>query len=348
MPFWQSVSHCPKIMRQKDSIRPVAPIFVQEAVQCGHGAGVPMEQLLQDLGLSSEDLWTLNTNDFGRIWLTLSLKMQDEFFGLGARPMRPGSTTLLGHSVRTATTFETALNRTLRFLRVVLDEPYGIVDLSGRDCTVRLMETGGPRSAFAYRAFFLILHGFNCWTAKERIPIKSITFPCAEPTATNDYGDFFGVPVRFDAEAATLTFDRAFLSRPAGRTDKELKVFLRSLPEAFLRGYRDNVGLKQRIINTCLNGPAADWPDAAGVAQRLGMSRSTLHRLMTIEGHSLTKLKEEQRRNRAVMLLSRTDKPIADIADAVGYADESTFYRAFARWFSTTPNAFRTQGSGAR
>lgn len=328
-------------MKQNNSPQPVAPIFVREALTCGQDAGVDMGALLRELGLSYDDQETLNTQDFGRIWLTLSRQMEDEFFGLGARPMRPGSTTLLGHSVRTAQTFEIALNRTLRFLKIVLDEPYGVVRLDGKDCTIHLIENSPHRSAFAYRAFFLILHGFNCWTARERIPIKSITFPCDEPTETNDYDDFFGVPVQFGAEAATLTFDRSFLSRPAGRSEKDLKTFLRNLPEAFLRGYRDDIGLKQRIIDTCLSGPAHTWPDAKDIAKALGMSRSTLHRQLTIEGHTLSKLKQEQRRNRAITLLARSDMSVADIAADIGYADESAFYRAFARWFSTTPAAFR-------
>jgi AraC-like DNA-binding protein len=249
---------------------------------------------------------------------------------------------LLGHAIRGADTFEIALRRALRFLRVVLDEPYGVVTLSERDCTITLKETGEPNSAFAYRTFFLILHGFNCWAAQERIPIKTIEFPCKEPPEQNDYGDFFGVPVAFEKSAAKLVFDCKYLSRPVKRSEEDLKIFLRTLPEAFLRGYRDSIGLKQRIVVQCLTGPFESWPDAAGVAEALGMSRSTLHRQLNEAGHSLTQLKDEQRRNRATALLSRTDLSISEIAVATGYAEESAFYRAFHRWYGTTPKKFRT------
>lgn len=337
-------------MRQKDSsvaISHVAPIFVREALACARKDGIDIDQLLRDAQVSPDHLDHLTTQDFGRVWITLSDHMQDEFFGLGSRPMRPGSTTLLGHSIRGAKTLEVALNRALRFLRVVLDDPYATASTEDRNCVITLQQTGSSQTAFMYRAFFLIVHGFNCWAAKERIPIKSISFPCAEPAHQNDYGDFFGVPVVFNAPVARLVFDHKYLSRPVLRPDADLKVFLRSLPEAFLRGYRDTDGLKHVIVEQCLRGPPQDWPEATRVAAQLGMSRSTLHRQLREAGHSLTQLKDEQRRNRATALLSRTDKTISEISAAVGYAEEAAFYRAFYKWYQTTPSRLRDRSHAA-
>lgn len=331
-------------MTPKDSPlrrRPVAPTFVKEALECATAGGVDSKRILQAAAVSPDQLDHLDTQEFGRVWLQMSYAMQDEFFGLGARPMRPGSTSLLGHAIRGAATLDVAMKRSLRFLRVVLDDPYGTVTIEGRHCIVTLHEDVPSSNAFKYRAFFLILHGFNCWAARERIPIKAVEFPCDEPLAQNDYGDFFGVPVSFNAPVARLMFDKKYLSRKTDRAEKDLKAFLRNLPEAFLRGYRETDGLKHEIIQKCLSGPAQDWPGADEVAAMLGMSRSSLHRMLKSAGHSLSQLKDEQRRNRATALLSRTDKSISQISEAVGYAEEAAFYRAFHRWYGTTPNRMR-------
>ena len=319
----------------------IAQIFVQEALECGKAAGIDLDALLADLGIDRSDLAHLGSGDFARIWLELSLRMGDEFFGLAKRPMSPGSTTLLGHAVRGAGNLDVALRRALRFLKVVLEYPYGIVSVANQTCTVTIVELEKPRSAFAYRTFFLILHGFNCWLARERIPLQSVSFPCPEPPQKNDYGDFFGVPVTFNAKAAELTFHAKYLQRPVNRKETDLKTFLRTLPEAFLRGYRDTDSLTQQIIETCLTGLPQDWPDAELVAQRFGMSRSTLHRRLNSTGQSLSQIKEEIRRNRATALLKRTNMPISQIAGELGYSEESTFYRAFFRWYGSTPNSLR-------
>lgn len=326
--------------------QPVASIFVEEAIDCARKAGVDIHQALAKTGINPNQLNELDTVQFGKLWLELSFLMNDEFFGLGAFPMRPGSTVMLGHAICGATRFETALRRALRFLKIVLVEPYGEISVDGDDCILRLIETGPANTPFAYRTFFLILHAFNCWAARERIPIKKIQFRCNEPAGQNDYGDFFGVPVEFDAPHSALVFDQRYLARKMRRSEAELKPFLRSLPEAFLRGYRDAASLRYRIVSQCLDGPAADWPDAGQVAIALGMSRSTLHRRLNETGLSLNQLKEEKRQRLTIKLLDDGEMTLSQIAHHVGYNEESSFYRAFSRWFGMSPTQYRLEHLG--
>ncbi|MEL6640283.1 MAG: AraC family transcriptional regulator ligand-binding domain-containing protein [Pseudomonadota bacterium] len=322
----------------------IARTFVDEALGSGQRAGIDIAQLLEDLKIPEETLDGLTSKDFGRIWLELSFRMEDEIFGVGKRPMRPGSATLLGHAVREGPTLDASIRRILRFLRVVIDEPYGVLTKEGGSCVITLHGDNPIRSAFGYRAYFLVVHGFTCWLAQEQVPLIRVTFPCKEPAQSNDYGDFFGIPVQFEAPCAQLRFDWNYLSRPVKRSERELKRFLRASPETFLRGYRDTGTLKHRIAKTCLSGPPHEWPDMDEVAKQLNMSRSTLHRRLAEAGQSFGDLKEELRRGRATKLLSRTDQPISAIASELGYAEESAFYRAFHRWYGTTPSAYRRKG----
>lgn len=329
-------------MTQKATSSPlVAQTFVDEALECGRRAGIDQDELLARLGIQLSQLEGLNAAQFARVWLELSFLMEDEFFGLGARPMRPGSATLLGHAISGAPDVSVGLRRALRFLRVVLDEPYGLMSNNGSRCVVTLQESNGPISAFAYRTFFLILHGFTCWMAREQIPLISVYFPCDAPKHKSDYEDFFGVPVQFGAPSARLTFASKYLARPVKRSESDLKAFLRTTPESLLRGYRDTGSLKQRLFDTCLSGPPEHWPDATQAARQLSMSRSTLHRRLADTGQSFGDLRQERLKDIATALLSHTDQSITDVAAALGYAEASTFYRAFHRWFGTTPGAYR-------
>ena len=317
--------------------------FAEEAMESGRLAGVDMAALIADLGILQEELQHLSPQQFGQIWLELSFRMQDEFFGLGARPMSPGSFTLLGHATRHAPNLEVAVARALRFLTILLEDPAGRLRFDGRMAQVTLTETGPAKSAFAYRVYFTILHALNCWLIGERIPIRHIQFPCPEPLQTNDYGDFFGVPVQFDADMAQMTIERKYLRKPINRSERALKSFLKSAPTAFLSGYRHGDGIKAKVIAELSTGAMESWASIDEIASMLGMSTSTLHRRLKEEGQSFGEIKEERRRNLAISLLKNSSLPIAEIAQRVGYAEPSAFFRAFNRWFGATPGSIRNR-----
>ena len=83
------------------------------------------------------------------------------------------------------------------------------------------------------------------------------------------------------------------------------------------------------------------------VAGRLHLSPRTLHRRLDEEGSSFRNIKEATRRDIAYARLAKTRQPIARIATDLGYADPSTFYRAFVSWSGLSPERFRDQASGA-
>lgn len=332
-------------MMTQNAAPKIARVFVDEVLECALRAEINIGDLLSRLDLSYEALEDLSPARFAQLWLGVSRKMGDEFFNLGQRPMSPGSFTLMGHAVRGAKTFDIALKRALRFLKVVIGEPFGRLVVQNGVCTVLLEERDGARSAFAYRTFFLILHGLNCWLVRERIPILSIQFPCREPSARNDYADFFGRPVSFGAAHAAISFDAKYLRRPVKRSEEDLKVFLRTTPETFLRGYRPVLSLKRRIVAYCKGRDLNDWPTSEDIATQLGFSKSTLHRRLGEEGQSIRAIKDEMRRSHVTYLLKFTTMPVGDIALAAGYAETSAFHRAFQRWYATSPKEMRRQNA---
>jgi AraC-like DNA-binding protein len=90
-----------------------------------------------------------------------------------------------------------------------------------------------------------------------------------------------------------------------------------------------------------LKKPLQDWPDSETLARELGMSRSTLHRRMKDAGLNLKELKDDERKKRAIALLANTDLSLSKIALELGYKEQSSFYRAFTRWFNETPSENR-------
>mgnify|MGYP001787607280 CR=1 FL=1 len=74
------------------------------------------------------------------------------------------------------------------------------------------------------------------------------------------------------------------------------------------------------------------------------MSKRTLQRAMAKEGLNYSDLLVELRMRRALHWLDHTDRPVMDIASALGYTDASNFTRAFRRHTGMSPRAFRKVG----
>ncbi|MGP1683876.1 MAG: helix-turn-helix transcriptional regulator, partial [Giesbergeria sp.] len=70
-------------------------------------------------------------------------------------------------------------------------------------------------------------------------------------------------------------------------------------------------------------------------------SPRTLHRQLKEEGASLQGLKDTVRRELAVDLLQRSQRPIKQVALAAGFQNEKSFIRAFRGWTGYSPAEFR-------
>ena len=77
------------------------------------------------------------------------------------------------------------------------------------------------------------------------------------------------------------------------------------------------------------------------VADALHMTSRTLHRRLKSAGTTFRFELDAARQSVSRELLENTALPVSEIANAVGYADSSSFIRAFQRWTGTTPSTFR-------
>ncbi|KQV70183.1 AraC family transcriptional regulator [Rhizobium sp. Root1220] len=327
--------------------RMIAPGFVEEALDSVRRLGKSAELVLAKLELPPTVDRPISAESYGALWLAIAGELDDEFFGMGARPMRRGSFTLLCHCVLHAPTLGHALRRALRFLDLVLEDPRGELVIRDGLAQIELRDLGAARSAFAYRTYWIILHGITCWLIGRRIPIRLVDFRCAEPKQGTDYRLFFGAPVRFSQPFSRLGFDSAMLDLPISRTEQALKQFLRGAPANILVRYRYDAGLASNVRRRLGEMQPGAWSRFADLAAEMRMPPSTLRHRLHDEGQSYASIKDEIRRELAVDMLLNTSKTIGDIAAQLGYSEPSAFFRAFRKWTAKSPDAFRREGNSS-
>ncbi len=104
-------------------------------------------------------------------------------------------------------------------------------------------------------------------------------------------------------------------------------------------------GLRDRVVGAALSSlhkqPAHAWT-LEELARAAGTSRSVLaERFQELVGSSPMQYLTQWRMLLASNLLSRSNAPLASIAEAVGYQTDTAFSRAFRREFGSPPAAWR-------
>ena len=152
----------------------------------------------------------------------------------------------------------------------------------------------------------------------------------------------FPGPVQFSAAQTCLRFDARYLGLPLRRDEAAINQLLKNALPLMVQPYRRDRLLLERVRQLLRSQPQ-QASNAEGLASLLHVSPRTLHRQLQELGSSLQALKDAVRRERAIELLLRTQKPNKQLAEAVGFTSEKSFIRAFRGWTGQTPAEYRQQ-----
>ena len=125
--------------------------------------------------------------------------------------------------------------------------------------------------------------------------------------------------------------------------NQELTLLLKERTRALEEATRQLDALNQvsHQVRTYLESCLESDPDIDASAAALGYSRRTLTRRLREERTSYLQIKDHLRRTVALQLLATTELTVETISDRVGFADLSSFHRAFKKWSGTTPQAYQ-------
>jgi AraC-like DNA-binding protein len=235
-----------------------------------------------------------------------------------------------------------ALRRWFRHHRLLTDDIALELEASPHRAVVSIREQRplGPMREFCLLSYLRFVHGYACWAVDSRISLLAVGLPFPRPPHGDVYPLLFPGPVHFGAERAHFVLDATYLALPQRRDDAALRAMLQRALPLTVRQYRRDRLFVQRV-RRALAEDLAGLRDADRVARALHVSTRTLHRQLALEGASLQTLKDEVRRERAIELLSRTERPVKQIALAVGFSSEKSFARAFREWTGRSPRDHR-------
>ena len=281
-------------------------------------------------------------------WLsaTAMRELDDEALGWFSRRLRWGSYGMLVRASLTAPTLAVALARWCRHHGLLTDDIHLQVDEAQGVASLQLIERRdlGGFQEFAVVSVLRNALGVACWLTDSRIPLLQTTLRFDPPPHAESYRVLFDGPTQFNASGHSLQFDAGYLSLPLRRDEAALQRMLQRALLLTVRPYRRDRLLVEKVRQTLAEHPEHSR-NAEDLAAWLNLSARTLHRQLKEEGASLQQLKDAVRRDLATDLLLRTQRPIKQVADEVGFQNEKSFMRAFKGWTGQTPEEFRLLGS---
>jgi len=319
--------------------------FVREALQAASGRGVPEAMVLKaadiPAGFLDEPLSRVSPAQFGALWRTLARHLQDEFFALDTRPVRPGAYELLCHSLLGCTDLREVLRHLMRFTEVVLDGMSLHLDVADDTATLRLSDARSRATPFAHATYFMVACGLACWLIARRIPILHCELAGHAPDFESEYRVMFCEDLIFGAKQGALVIPASLLSMPVVQTREGLRAFLRHAPDVFLVKYRNMDSLAAQVRSRLRAVAPPDWPGLDEMASGLGTAASTFRRRLDAEGTTFQAIKNELRRDMAITALREDTTSVAQLAQDLGFTEASAFHRAFVKWTGMRPSDYR-------
>jgi AraC-like DNA-binding protein len=167
-----------------------------------------------------------------------------------------------------------------------------------------------------------------------------VSLPHRPQAPLSIYEERLGAAVVFgEGDGVTLTFDAACLDRPSlvggGLSRSGLP------PAALAPPWSDDGALVAAVRCTFESAALGGTLSLADTALTLGLSPRTLQRRLSSLGTSFEALVDRWRHAEARRHLATSALPVAAVARVLGYGHPAHFVRAFHRWESGTPLAFR-------
>ena len=174
----------------------------------------------------------------------------------------------------------------------------------------------------------------------QQFRIHQVSFHHKKQQDKQAYDDFFACPVLFDQPFMRFSFPLRNLSIALEKPDKILLNILQSQAEQALKALPQSSeflqAVQRHLISLCQHGE----PRISSLARCMNMSTRTLQRRFVEQQSSFQDVLDTVRQQLCNEYLQQHIQ-LSDIAQLLGYSDQSAFTRAYKRWTGSTPHQQR-------
>lgn len=173
------------------------------------------------------------------------------------------------------------------------------------------------------------------------VPVTEIELAHGNTTSAKRLSELLHARVTLDADAYRVRTAPEFLQQEALYGEEELYRVTRDLAQERLSQLRREDRFLNAVRETVLDLLPGGLPKVAAVAEQLDMSSRTLQRRLGERNLRFQKVLDEVRGELALNLIRDGALSLDEVADQLGFNDQSAFQHAFRRWQGVTPGSYR-------
>jgi AraC-like DNA-binding protein len=322
--------------------------WVNTVLAAARQLGVEPARLLAAAGLPetalAQERWPI---DFiTRLWRAAEKTTGDLGFGLKVgEQVSLASVNVVGFALQSASTLRDAIGMVQKYQRLISDGGRFQL-LAGGQASWLVYHPCQGELAFSphqIEAVLAAVVSLARWVTGSQLNARRVQFSQSQLGSLDAYRRIFACPVEFEQAFSGLLVDNRLLDLPLPQAD----ALVARLHEQHLAARLASLNRTQAPLTDLRNWLASrlgpTLPKRADAARQLGMGERTLARRLAGQGQTFDGLLDEVRREQALQRVREGREPLADIAQSLGFAEASTFYRAFRRWTGLPPARWRRQ-----
>ena len=278
-----------------------------------------------------------------RLWALAVQVSGDPAIGLRvSRFVSPTTFHALGYALVASGSLREVFERIVRYHPVVSDALKLELSREGERYRFRLLQPpGSPAPALEAIDAFAAIYVRTCRNrlGRDYAPL-AVYLRRPEPVDPTPWHTVFRAPLFFGAEEDRLEFAARDFDSHLDDANPELAEHNETVLKRTLAQLQPLTW--ERKVRAAIEAQLPDGePSAERIAQALHLSVRSLQRHLADEGCRFDALLNDCRQNLALQHLRDLQCSLAEVSHLLGFADTSSFNRAFKRWTGMTPGQFR-------
>ena len=310
--------------------------------------GLDTAQILSAAGLDAATLQDpdarLPVTQVEALWQKAYALSGDPHLALHAIEQLPfGSYRVIDFLASSAPTVGAALAKVSDYFPIVHDVvrlPYVIGDRAvtfAAEAPSRPSTITRPYAEYVLAAVFLRTRV----ATNQRFPLMRVEFSHPRPPDIREHERIFECPVTFGADACRMVIARDVWDMPRTGANPDLFSVLDAHARMLLEQRPAPVDIVGRVREAIESELRGGDPKLESIARRLAMSPRTLQRRLGDHGAVFNEVLDAMRYQAAKSYLAPGDIAATEVAYLLGFAEPSSFNRAFKRWSGRTPMEYR-------